>query len=388
MTKKLVLSLFLLFLSPLLLVSPVKAEDGEKAYVLGKDEVVDEDLIVGASKVRIYGTVNGDLYVAGGTVLVDGTVNGDILVVGGTVEFSGTVTKNARILGGDVLVSGEVGNNLSICAGNAEISDKAVVYNSLVIGAGTVIIDGEISGKSNIAGGVVTVSGMLSGDTKLGTGALELTSGAEAGGNLDYWSENEANISDEATVSGQVNKHDPVFNPENMISNAGKEKISGVAKTFTFTAKVIWLVSAFVVGMIFVSLFPKLTSGAVEALTENSLKTAGYGLGSLFTIPIVFFFLLLTMIGAPLGFIILALYFIYIYLAKIIVSLMVGRYITKRADFKVKDAWSLFLGLAVYAALSLLPVLGGTIKFVVIIAGLGGLVIATKQFLPSFAKKK
>lgn len=388
MTKKLVLSLFLLFLSPLLLVSPVKAEDGEKAYVLGKDEVVDEDLIVGASKVRIYGTVNGDLYAAGGTVLIDGTVNGDILVIGGTVEFSGTVTKNARILGGDVLVSGEVGNNLSICAGNVEISDKAVVYNSLVVGAGTVIIDGEISGKSNIAGGVVTVSGMLSGDTKLGTGALELTSGAEAGGNLDYWSENEANISDEATVSGQVNKHDPVFNPENMISNAGKEKISGVAKTFTFTAKVIWLVSAFVVGMIFVSLFPKLTSGAVQALTENSLKTAGYGLASLFAIPIFFFFLLLTMIGAPLGFIILALYFIYIYLAKIIVSLMVGRYITKRADFKVKDGWSLFLGLAVYSALSLLPVFGGTIKFMVIIAGLGGLVIATKQLLPSFAKKK
>ena len=52
------------------------------------------------------------------------------------------------------------------------------------------------------------------------------------------------------------------------------------------------------------------------------------------------------------------------------------------------DVWNLFLGLAVYAALSLLPVFGGAVKFAALVVGLGGLALATKQLLPSFAKKK
>ncbi len=388
MIRKIAISLFMFLFSLFVLTSPVSAEEGEKIYVLAKDEVVNEDLIIAANKIKIYGTVNGDLYAAGGTVLIDGIVNGDVLVSGGNIEISGTVIENARVLGGDVLISGEVGKNLSVGAGNAEINDEALVGGSLVIGAGTVIIDGEILGKSNIGGGVVTVSSKLGGDAKLGAGALSLDPGAEIDGSLDYWSDSEAAISDEATISGEVNKHNPMFNPENMLSSVGKEKLSRAATTFTFTAKIIWLASTFLVGMIFINLFPKITKSAVKVLQEKPLKTIGYGAVSLFVIPIAFFFLLLTIVGAPLSFIVIALYFIYLYLAKIIISLMVGRYIVQKADLKVKDALSLGLGLAVYAALSLIPVLGGVVKFAAIIAGLGALIVVTRQSLPTFASKK
>jgi len=366
---------------------PSKAYDGENIYVLEKDKVVADDLIVAASKVTIYGTVEGDLYAAAESVLIEGVVEGDVLVAGGGVEISGKVMGSVRVLSGEVSLSGEVGKSLSVGTGNLVITSTGTVSGSLVAGAGTVVVDGQVGEKSNIAAGTISISDKFGGDLNLGAGTVFLKSGAEVDGNIDYWSDNQADISDGATVSGQIRKHDPIFNPNAVLSDAGKEKLSTAARTFTFSAKIIWLASAFLVGFIFIRLFPKFGKVCQDMLSESFLRAFGYGFVGLFVFPIAFFFLLLTLIGAPFGFIVLGLYFVYIYLAQIIVSLWAGRFIATKADFKTSDSWALVLGLAVFAALSLLPVFGGLIKLVAVAAGFGALVLATKQSMPKLGKK-
>jgi cytoskeletal protein CcmA (bactofilin family) len=379
---------FFLFLTVSLfsLISPVSAYEEEKAYVLQKDEIASEDLIVAANKVKIYGTVKGDLYTAAESVLIEGVVEGDVLVAAGTVEISGKVMGSVRVISGDIALSGEIGKNLSVAAGNFTVTSTGTVSGSLVAGAGTVVVDGQISEKSNIAAGTVSISDKFGSDLNLGAGTIFLKPGAEINGNLDYWSDNQADISDQASVSGQVRKHDPTFSPETILNDSTKEKFSSASKTFSFVGKLIWLASAFFVGFIFINLFPKLNKKALDVLTTSSLKSVGYGFLALFAIPIIFFFLLLTLIGAPFSFIVLAFYFIYLYLAKIVVSLWVGKFIAKKADFKVNDLGALALGLAIYAVLSLLPFFGGLIKLTAIAAGFGALVLASKQSLPRLGK--
>jgi predicted acyltransferase (DUF342 family) len=56
---------------------------GGENVTIGPDEVVEDDLYVGANIVTVVGTVRGDLVAVGGTVRVDGgTVEGDLISLG------------------------------------------------------------------------------------------------------------------------------------------------------------------------------------------------------------------------------------------------------------------------------------------------------------------
>ena len=50
--------------------------------MIGKDEVINDDLFVGGATVTVDGTVNGDLITMGQTVVINGKVTGDVLTAG------------------------------------------------------------------------------------------------------------------------------------------------------------------------------------------------------------------------------------------------------------------------------------------------------------------
>ena len=62
-------------------ISPVSAKiitDQAGSVVVGKSEVVNDDLFVGAQAVEIAGTINGDVFIGAQTVKVIGIINGNL----------------------------------------------------------------------------------------------------------------------------------------------------------------------------------------------------------------------------------------------------------------------------------------------------------------------
>ena len=55
---------------------------GGDTVVIGADEVVEDDLYVGANTFTLDGTIKGDLIVFGSTIEINGTVEGDLIAVG------------------------------------------------------------------------------------------------------------------------------------------------------------------------------------------------------------------------------------------------------------------------------------------------------------------
>jgi len=92
-----VLLLNLVWLAPV--AWAVEFKGGEEV-VIGPDEVIEDDLYVGAGTITIEGTIKGDLVAAGSEITVNGTVEGDLIAAGGYITINGDIEDDARIAGG------------------------------------------------------------------------------------------------------------------------------------------------------------------------------------------------------------------------------------------------------------------------------------------------
>ena len=74
----------------------IRLTDDEE-IVVESHEVIDDDLIVSASSIRIDGLVKGDLIAFGTNIVIEGIVEEDLIAVGKTVYLNGRVGDDASI---------------------------------------------------------------------------------------------------------------------------------------------------------------------------------------------------------------------------------------------------------------------------------------------------
>ncbi|NIO72166.1 MAG: hypothetical protein GTN71_24855, partial [Anaerolineae bacterium] len=96
--------LFLFTFAPAALAFESRSGD---TVVIGADEVIEDDLYVGANTFTLDGTIKGDLIVGGSTIEINGTVEGDLIAVGQTVTVRGTVADDVRIAGQALILDSE-----------------------------------------------------------------------------------------------------------------------------------------------------------------------------------------------------------------------------------------------------------------------------------------
>src|SRR5687768_4284776 len=90
-TRPIIILALLLALVGLFAAAPARAADtrGGDQVVIGRDEVIDDDLYVAANTVTIDGTVKGDLVAFASQITINGTVMGDVLAAGQGVIING-----------------------------------------------------------------------------------------------------------------------------------------------------------------------------------------------------------------------------------------------------------------------------------------------------------
>ncbi len=386
MRSFLVVTVFLLFLSFFSIVHAQEMQSGNHV-LLPQDAVVDQDYFAAGESVTIAGTVNGDVYIAGGNIDVTGTINGDIFAAGGTVNIRGTVSDDVRVAGGQVLISGAVGKSVTAMGGSITIDDSASIDGSLVSGAGNLVVYGPIARGATIGAGTVQLGSSITGNVLAGVEQLVLTPDAVIGGDLTYYSDTEAQVQQGAVVEGEVTMKALPVDQEKM--NERTEEAERAMNTAGIVTRILYLLSLYVMGTIFLLLIPEATkkiSGYIAASPWNSL---GMGFLILFLTPVLLLVLMMTVIGIPLALILLAGYLIYMYLSVLFASYLVGE---KAIGYISKKEYSPFLillvGLFIYGLLISIPLIGWLVSFVAMLAGMGALILVKRQYLSDFRKKK
>jgi len=353
-----------------------------KQTILPKSEVVNENYFATGETIQISGTVNGDVYAVGGNILIDGTINGDLLAVGGTLQIGGKIAGNVRVAGGQISVSGDIGKNVSAAGGQITFDDSAKLLGSITAAGGNIDVKTQVPGSLEIGGGNLIINNKVGKNVNFAGGNLQLGSLADVGGNVTYYSETAALITDGAKIKGETKQNLP---PKEFKEAREAGKRSGPA-FFRF-----WMMtgffSALVIGLLLAKFVPGFTQKTADNIKSKFLANLGIGFIAVVVTPIAVFILFVTLLGIPLGFILLMGYLFVIYVAKIFVAVFAGQLITRRA-FKTKSLYlDILFGLMIFYLLGFVPILGWIVQTVFVLASVGSILMTKKEVYKSLSGK-
>lgn len=383
---KLLSNIVVAFLFVLLFPFSVFAQQNSHTVILPKNRTVNHNYFATGNNVDIEGTVNGDIYAAGGNVLVDGTVNGDVIAGGGQVTIRGIV-QNVRVAGGQVIIEGKIHGNITALGGNISTTDGSSISGSLVGAGGQFSLLGPIGKTISLSAGQVTLGNTVGSDVWVGTQNLTLTPQAKIAGGLSYTSPQNATIANGATISGKVNHSYPSAANERQGEHVGPRIFAALAGLRIGLTIVSFLINL-IVGLLLISFVPLYTNRVVEHITRHPWQALLIGIITWILLPIVFGILLITLIGIPFAVFVVIVVVILSYIGKIIVSLLIGKWVVGQFDRRGSLVLSLLVGLIVVEIIGFIPVFGWLFDIVIAAIGLGATVYMERIYYKELRAKK
>lgn len=318
-------------------------------------------------KIMTFLLVMGVLLVAPGTALAGSinqsggqTIYGDQLIFGDNY-----VLQSGQTLQGDLVVMG----------GNAQIEEKASVNGDVVLLGGNLDLGGVVNGS------VVAFGANVS----LHKGALISAEVVNLGGTISG--------AENATIRGGIQTFSPRvfqfgkdgsqiqnFPGFNIYSDFGGWLIS-------LLGRVMQILAMAVLAVIILLVMPKLTKNVADTVADQPWMSGGAGLLTFLASPLVLLILVITIILIPVA--ILAI--LALAIAAIFGWIAVGYELGKRIAGLFKTEWAdavsggigtLVLGIVV-GLLSFIPCLGAVIGFLIVCAGLGGVILSAFGTRPS-----
>ena len=332
---------------------------GSDIYLLGRDEVVTEDLTLAATTARVEGTIDGDLVVAAGSVELSGRVTGDMTVLShGSVTVSGVVEGSLRGVVRRLIVTGSVGDDLTVAALSLDLAGEVgrdVAAWSWRLGM-TGEVGRDILGRFSSA----TVAGSVGHDVDVAVSRLSVA--GEVGGDVVYRSSGDASI-DPTAVDGQVVPI-PVRAP---FMVAMVMRLLALFGLFGFI----------VGGIVALWLFDATAGRAVEVAATRPWPSMGVGLAALVLLPVLFAALVVSLVGIPLALAVLLALVVAVAFGSVPLVTAVGsRLLAGRGGV----FGGLVLGAVIWAAVAVVsPLLGAVAYTVALVWGLGAWLMAGWQ---------
>jgi cytoskeletal protein CcmA (bactofilin family) len=337
-------------------------------FTLPAGETHDGTLVASGRNVNVEGVVSGDLFVFGRRLDVRGEVRGNVVAIARNLEVSGVVTGSVHAAGSRVEVSGEVAGNLYALSEDFTLREGARVQRDAAFLGKNATFDGSV-GRDLLAGGEwIEVRGAVARHLQAWAEGLVLRDGARIGGDVEARlpEGTDLEVAPGARVQGETRTH---------VREGRRER--GFARWLE-PRLYLWMslhvAAGFVVGMLLHALLPGAFGGRLET-AGAFFRSLGLGFVAAVAAPIALGLVALTLVGIPLALIGAALYVITLYAAGIVVSALVGSALVHpRAPGWTSFGLALLVGLLIVVLAIHLPFLGGLVRILAILTGLGLLV--------------
>lgn len=289
--------------------------------------------------------VNQDLFAGGGQIDLKADVNGDVYIAGGQINIDKNITGNLIVAGGNVTINGQIQKNLIVAGGQIKLSENATVNGYLLATGGNIDVSGKVVGPAKLTGGNISVANT-----------------ASVGGNLEI-DGGQIVVSDQAQIIGE--RKITQRETKNVSPRPQFNKVNSVFSIIFFLGQLIIL-------LLLVKLIKHFLISILKPAFTSLLSTLGWGLIFLIIVPFLILFLLISIIGLPLGFILSGLYILSIYLSSLFTAIFVGNWLASKNWLKTKNVYLLsFSGLFLLNLLGLIPLLGFFVKLFSLLLGLG-----------------
>lgn len=333
-------------------------------------EEISDDLYITGRNLRIESVVDGDVFGFGRKLVVSGQITEDLNFAGETLTVEGKVMDDVRFIGRELVVRGTVKGDIFLLGGTLMVEKGAKVEGQIYAGTGEVIIRGEVTGPVKASAGEVSIYGKVIKDLNLRVEKLKVHKDAQIEGNLIYKSKKSFQIP-EGVVKGKIQFQQI------------KKKLKKVRKKFFLFTKwgyrIWWLMSALIVGYLFLLLFPRQINSLTKEMEEKPLRSLLFGFAFFIGLAIVAVLFLLLIVTIPAALIIIPLYMIALYLGKLLGSLALGNILFEKVLRKKVSHWITYpVGLLIATLLSFIPLIGWLLILLVRLYGFGGFFVKIK----------
>lgn len=298
-------------------------------FILDSGKTLDSELWMMASQIILDGNAKDDLFLLAmtsslrnddnqdGLVKLAGEYDNDVWAMGNTVELTGSIQDHARFLARTITINGSITHSSILVGNTIHLSRSADIAADAWMAGENLIVEGNVKGNLTLMGQEVTLAGTFGQDIFVTAQDLVVLPGTKITGNLTYRCPKELVFDRRVIIQGRV------------IRKTIPEPSSGGALESFFYQS--WLfMGALMVAMIFIAILPAFTNRAIRGIRSSLGKCMLTGLMVMGLIPLAVFFALLSIIGIPLGLLLMMTAAIMVYLSKIVVAMALGTWLLRR----------------------------------------------------------
>lgn len=347
---------------------------GDSTVTIPATDTIDDDLVVTADSFVLDGDAELDVLAFARDVEINGNVGGSVNVAASSVSIRGHVDGSVRIAAGTVTIDGTVNGDVVVVGGTATVDPGGVLRGSLTMHGGTLTTRGTVSGDVTGTMERLTIDGPIRGDVNVRVSDLNVEPSAAVTGNLTYVSGSDADVSNDATVSGTIERE--------TIAPWGIDG-SFRGRFFSPLVRTLWMLVA---GAAVIAFAPRLAS-ALDRNMRRPLALFIAGAVALIAIPALALALAISVVGLPASLILIALYLIALYLSQYVVGQRLGTLILPNGWNDGSRGFlllSMTIGVLLLSLLRYLPIpfVGSAIDLIITVGGLGAMVLLLGQLRP------
>lgn len=301
------------------------------------------------------------LLLAGNNITSDIEATKGLMLVAGNMLQLNTKAEYGFIFGNVIDFAGQTSRDLYIAGNLITLKNAATIGRDVFVAGSSLTVETDLAGDLGVTADTVVFKNVaIDGNVNIDAANVKFEGEVEIAGALTY--NDSANVSGlEKVTYGSVEAYHV-------------EEMSTAAMIVTEVyGKFLSVAGLFIVMVILATLYPRLHEKvAKEATVNNFGADLAIGLGALVIVPAVALLSFFTVVAAPLGVILIALYMIAIYLAQGFAGVWLGHLILEKA-FKGKGNIfaEAFLGILILGILALIPFVGVATGFVGMLLGLG-----------------
>ncbi|MBI1833917.1 MAG: polymer-forming cytoskeletal protein [Candidatus Andersenbacteria bacterium] len=308
--------------------------------------------------------VADDLYLFGNVLSIEAPITGDVTSAGKSVEITGSVSQDIYAAGQSVSIMGATGDDVHVAGESVRITSE-VTGDVFVAGQNLTLTEDSSVGDDLYAGGSdIIIAGKVGGDVRVASEQVTIKSTARIDGDVQVASDKDPIIEEGAIIGGELKRiHSEVVRPKPVFQ----------AHLANWVRQV---VSLFVVALLLLLIFPRVTQNLLTTMQQSPLKRLGVGfLWMVLLIPTAIL-LLISIIGWPLAFALIAGTVVAGIISTGAAALLVGQWVMRKTSPNSTSnlTWThALLGAVVYQTIQLIPVVGWLVACVIVLIALGSI---------------
>ncbi len=335
------------------------------------------NIYAAGARVNIEGIAKQDIWAAGALLDIDIETAGDLHAAGSRVSIKGKVAGKARLAGANLKIDAEIGELFNAAAASIEITENAKLPADTSIVGALIEFHGAANDNLGLYADEVVFSGQAAGAVTIEGRNVQLGDTARIEGNLTIRSSDEAIISPNATVIGEITQtglEDSEFFKEHKDESDGRGFF------------LILSTSIFLLGLVLIVFARGFVEQGITVLRTQPGRSILLGLAVILGIPLFVIATMVTIIGIPIGVATLLLLPFLFILGFTTTTLGVSDWLLNRNNESKMTGQRLLLlaaGVVLFVIIGFIPLIGGLLIFLALLFGLGATSVAIGQRLKS-----